>query len=386
MLGFFMQKCTTLSHTFFYIKITCIRMDYVYTIDPNVAEPIMLINKHIGYDEEDGMGIDGAIFQKELLTLDNMGKKSIQVWMSSPGGNVIDGQNIYNAILKSKTKVDTYAIGVCASIAAVIFQAGRTRTMCDYSALMYHGAQGAKGKELDTINNSIATIISKKTSKNINDVLAMMKKTEWISPSVAKENGFCDDVEDSGELNKKHGNVITAYWKNGSMILNSIKNENQKPKQNKMIKVTNKLGLNEDASEDAILSAITSIENKSAKLQSSLEEMRNSYKEKKQEYENILSELNDMKKKAEDAELEMKKVKITNMVEDFAKLGKIKNESVSKWVAMAEKDFDSTKELLEDLSVSKVSNKIEINKDQNNTQDDFVKKEMFEINRTKNKL
>ena len=42
-------------------------MDYVYTIDPNVAEPIMLINKHIGYDEEDGMGIDGAIFQKELF-------------------------------------------------------------------------------------------------------------------------------------------------------------------------------------------------------------------------------------------------------------------------------------------------------------------------------
>lgn len=360
-------------------------MDYIYTIDPNVAEPIMLINKHIGYDEEDGMGIDGAIFQKELLTLDNMGKKSIQVWMSSPGGNVIDGQNIYNAILKSKTKVDTYAIGLCASIAAVIFQAGRNRIMCDYAALMYHGAQGTKGKELDIINNSIATMISKRTSKNINDVLAMMKKTEWISPSIAKETGFCDEIEDSADLNKKHGNVITAYWKNGSMILNSIKNENQKPKQNKMIKVTNKLGLNEDASEDAIVSAITSIENKSAKLQSSLEEIGNSYKETKQEYENILSELNAMKKKAEDAELEMKKVKITNMVEDFAKLGKIKNESVSKWVAMAEKDFDGTKELLEDLSVSKVSNKIEINKDQNNTQDDFVKKAMFEINRTKNK-
>ena len=361
-------------------------MDYIYTIDANVAEPIMLINKHIGYDEEDGMGIDGAIFQKELLTLDNMGKKSIQVWMSSPGGNVMDGYNIYNAILKSKTKVDTYAIGFCASIAAVIFQAGRNRTMCDYGALMYHGAQGAKGKELDTINNSIATMISKRTSKNIKDVLAMMNKTEWISPSVAKETGFCDEIEDSSDLNKKHGNVITAYWKNGSMILNSIKNENQKPKQNKMIKVTNKLGLNEDASEDAILSAITSIENKSAKLQSSLEEIGNSYKETKQEYENILSELNAMKKKAEDAELEMKKVKITNMVEDFAKLGKIKNESVSKWVAMAEKDFDGTKELLEDLSVSKVSNKIEINKDQSNTQDDFVKKEMFEINRRKNKL
>ena len=38
----------------------------------------MLINSHIGFDEEDGMGIDGNIFQKELLYLDTLGKKEFK--------------------------------------------------------------------------------------------------------------------------------------------------------------------------------------------------------------------------------------------------------------------------------------------------------------------
>jgi len=36
----------------------------------------MLLNKHIGFiTDEGGMGIDGSVFQEELLALDQMGKK-----------------------------------------------------------------------------------------------------------------------------------------------------------------------------------------------------------------------------------------------------------------------------------------------------------------------
>ncbi len=91
--------------------------NFIYTIDVESDEPIMLINKHIGNDDQLGQGIDGSIFQAELLRLDTMGKKRIQVWISSEGGIVMDGYKIYNAILKSKTKVDTYNVGICASIA-----------------------------------------------------------------------------------------------------------------------------------------------------------------------------------------------------------------------------------------------------------------------------
>ena len=66
----------------------------MYCVDLSADEPIMLINKHIGFDEKDGPGIDGSLFQEELLRIDAMGKKRIQIWINSPGGKVMDGYNI----------------------------------------------------------------------------------------------------------------------------------------------------------------------------------------------------------------------------------------------------------------------------------------------------
>ncbi len=102
-------------------------MKFLYTVDPSADEPIILVNKWIGKDEIDGEGIMGDQFQAELLALDSMGKKRIQVWINSPGGIVTDGYSMYNAVIKSNTKVDTYCVGIAASIAGVLFQAGRKR-------------------------------------------------------------------------------------------------------------------------------------------------------------------------------------------------------------------------------------------------------------------
>ena len=123
----------------------------IYCIDENIDEPIMLINTHIGFDEENGQGIDGAQFQRELLYLDGLGKKRIQVWINSIGGVVMDGYNIASAILKTKTPVDTYNVGMSASIAGVIFMCGRNRIMLDYAQFMMHPASGTKDKKNKTI-------------------------------------------------------------------------------------------------------------------------------------------------------------------------------------------------------------------------------------------
>ena len=71
----------------------------------------MLIDKHIGFDEKDGQGIDGSLFLNELLLLDTLGKKRIQVWICSEGGVVMDGYKIYNGILKTKKEPTILDIG-----------------------------------------------------------------------------------------------------------------------------------------------------------------------------------------------------------------------------------------------------------------------------------
>jgi len=171
-------------------------MNFKYTIDPSVDEPIMLIDKHIGMDAEDGMGIDGSEFSRELLHLDSIGKKQIQIRINSVGGSVMDGMTIYNAILKTKAKVDTYNVGICASIAGVIFQAGRNRIMADYSLLMMHNPQGGDKKVLKIMKESLVTMLTRKANKTEAEIAKMMDATTWLTATECLTSGLCDLIEE----------------------------------------------------------------------------------------------------------------------------------------------------------------------------------------------
>jgi ATP-dependent protease ClpP protease subunit len=327
--------------------------NFLYTIDVESDEPIMLINKHIGYDEQMGQGIDGSTFQAELLRLDTMGKKRIQVWISSEGGMVMDGYKIYNAILKSKTKVDTYNVGIAASIAAVIFQAGRRRIMADYSLLMYHNPYGGESTELKRMRESIAVMVAERTENIKEDVLKIMDRTTWISASEALLSGFCDEVEYSKDVNIKHGNA-KALWESGALIANSI--INPKNKNTMLTNVANKLGLNPEANEAAVMAEISSILNKKMSLEEKFTKIEDEYtaaKEKCNELEAKMAEMAEELKEAEnkkaEAEVDAKKIEAKNMVEGFVKAGKIKNESADKWIGQALVNFDTVKNLLEEL-------------------------------------
>ena len=342
-----------------------LKMNWQYTVESSIEtdEPIMLINTHIGYDDTDGKGIDGAIFQQELLALDNLGKKAIQVWINSPGGIVTDGYNIYTAIRDSKTKVDTYGCGVMASIAGVIFQAGRNRVMNDYSWLLYHNAFGGAASDLKVINSSISTMISSRCGMSEEEVLKMMDRTTRILPKEALEKNLCDEISYSKDKNRKHGNSndIKAFWKESNLILNNI----LKPKNKKMQRVANRLKLNPDASEDSFVSAIDAIENKS---KADMETMQKKYDEMMEKCEAMKKEMDEAKEKAKNMEEEMKNEQAKNLVESFVKEGRIKVEATNKWVEMATKiGIESVKNLLEELPITKVATKIEVEKTSNDS-------------------
>jgi ATP-dependent protease ClpP protease subunit len=351
---------------------------WIYTVDPLAEEPIMLINTHIGFDKEDGQGVDGAQFQSELLSLDGMGKKCIQVWINSPGGSVADGYNIYGAILKSKTKVDTYAVGMCASIAGVIFQAGRTRVMCDYGFLMYHDPTGSDdAKLLGVMKDSIATMTAR-SGKSEDDILEMMKKTTYINAEEAKEFGMCDTIEPSSEHNKKRmaQAPVTAKWNEANKIINKLINTEE---VKYMKNVANKLGLNAEANEQSILDAIAGLENKAKDEKSGFEAKMKEFQKAKDDADEAMDKLKkekddaieaknkaeteatNLKKAKDDAEDEAKTEKVKNEVSNYAKIGKIKNEaeSINFWTAVLKADFETGKKQLDSLPLNKIGAKIE---------------------------
>lgn len=342
----------------------------MYCIDTTADEPIMMLDRHIGMDSEDGMGIDGSAFATELLQLDTMGKKSIQVYINCPGGSVMDGMNIYNAILKSKTPVDTHNVGIAASMGGVCFMAGRKRIMSDYASLMLHNPGGGDDKKaLDSMKDSLSTMLSAKSGCSKDDVEALMNKTSWLNSAECFDKGFCTEVAVTSDANKKrmpaHG--ARAMWGIANEIVNNaFKNIND------MKKVTAKLKLVDGASEDQILDSITSMENNLTKITN----------EAATEKTRLEKELSEAKKEAEDKEAKVTKLeadlkavtdkatadKVANdeanalsMVTGFAKIGRIKNDAgtIESFKKLAIADFAGTKKLIEDLPLNKIANKIE---------------------------
>jgi ATP-dependent protease ClpP protease subunit len=353
----------------------------IYCVDPSADEPILLINKHIGFDEKDGMGIDGALFQQELLMLDALGKKRIQVWINSPGGSVMDGYNIYSTILKTKTPVDTYAVGGVASIAAVIFQGGRKRIMTDFSWLMYHNPFGSDNKDLiNTMKESIIKMIEQRCSMTESAVTTMLNRTSFIRASEAITLNLCDTIDESKFENTKYLKKITEasnFHSECNKVLNSILNNQN---TNNMKLVTNRLKLNDAATEENMVKAIDAIEDnakaRERELSEELEKVQNKAKADDSEMDklkNALKKAEADKAKADEAynackemldameadkktiEEEAKADKAKNMVEDFAKIGRIKNEETVKlqWVNLAKNDFDGVKAMIEALPLNK---------------------------------
>lgn len=358
---------------------------FQFTVDPTADEPIMLLDRQIGggYDEEEGTyGIDGASFCRELLVLDTMDKKRIQVWINSPGGFVDDGMAIVNAILKSKTKVDTYCTFLAASIAGVIFQAGRERVMADYGVLMYHNPYDENDENRDdpylrSIKQSIITLIASKSGMPEKQVTEMMNRTSFIMADEAMQLGLCTKIEQSADLNKKRpavGADSKAYWKSSRQIMNKLV-DNLKISHMSFPKLANKLGLITEANEDSMCNEVERLLNKLTKAEKDCKDKEKEISDHKDEMDKKKKELDDMKEKHDKLKEELdalkKKVKddeeadkakneakleteAKNMIDGFVKTGRIKNEAVviEKWVKAAKADMAGTKEMIESLPLN----------------------------------
>ncbi len=332
-------------------------MQFIYTVNPEAETPIMLINKHIGWDEEDGIGIMGDQFQSELLALDDAGKRRVEVWINSVGGKTMDGNNIYAAILNSKCKVDTYCMGIAASIAAVIFQAGRTRYISDYGKLMYHPAAGASNTELQQINSSLSIMVASRSGRTVEDVAKMMDRTTWISADDAISGGFADEKLVSSEVNKGRLSKITnqaQIWSEAEILMTKLLPKKDKPKDKMSLsKITNKLGLNSEANEDSILKAITEIENKVTETSAELAETKTKLSDVTNKYAEAKAKIDEAENKAKESEAVAKKVKAEAFVKEHVGKRLPSDEaSFGKWVNRAVEDFDGTKELVESLPLN----------------------------------
>lgn len=69
----------------------------------------------------------------------NQGKAEIYLMISTPGGSVMHGLNLYNVLRAFPVKIITHNVGNVDSIGNAIFLAGEERYACPHSTFMFHG-------------------------------------------------------------------------------------------------------------------------------------------------------------------------------------------------------------------------------------------------------
>jgi len=155
------------------------------------------------YDEIGGWGQGSKEFLTDLAQLKG---QHIHLRINSPGGSVIEGTAIYNALRRHEGGLTVHIDALCASMASVIAMAGVPTYMADNALLMIHnpwtisaGDADQLRKEADLLDKMKAALVNaykRKSGMEEEEIEEMMDKETWMNALEAVALGFVDGIEE----------------------------------------------------------------------------------------------------------------------------------------------------------------------------------------------
>jgi ATP-dependent Clp protease protease subunit len=157
-------------------------------------------------------GIDSYTAQSVANQLEFMqlqSAKPINIRLNSPGGSVVDGFAIYDAIKEAtkKAAVDITVQGACMSMAMIILQAGTKRLTYPNSAFMLHEVRRVSGDYISKSESKDMERQLKKTQDRLNAVITgrskitlelleemIERKDHVMTAQEALEHGLIDSI------------------------------------------------------------------------------------------------------------------------------------------------------------------------------------------------
>jgi ATP-dependent protease ClpP protease subunit len=155
------------------------------------------------YDE---IGAFGAGSKEFLSDLTKLSGQHIHLRINSPGGSVIEGTAIYNALRRHEGGLTVHIDAMAASMASVIAMAGKPVYMADNALLMIHnpwtvsmGESKDLRKEadlLDKLKVNLRNAYVRKTGMEADRITEMMDAETWLDAVEAVALGFADAIEE----------------------------------------------------------------------------------------------------------------------------------------------------------------------------------------------
>lgn len=133
-------------------------------------------------------------------------KKDINVYINSPGGSITAGLAIYDTMQFMTYDINTYCLGMAASMGALLLMAGTKgkRYALPHSRIMIHQPMGGlygtasdfelQAKEILELKKITSTIIAEKTGQPVEKILEESERDFYMNPTDAMHYGIIDKI------------------------------------------------------------------------------------------------------------------------------------------------------------------------------------------------
>lgn len=150
--------------------------------------------------------VNGVIAQ--LLFLSNQDhEKDIKIYISSPGGSISAGMALYDTMQLIPNDIQTYCVGMCASMASVLLAGGTKgkRKILPHSTVMIHqplmnGLSGQAtdiqihAKEILRWKEVLNAVLVERTGQTLDRIEKDVERDYYLTATEAVEYGLCDEI------------------------------------------------------------------------------------------------------------------------------------------------------------------------------------------------
>ena len=292
------------------------------------------------------MDVDATEVVRELERMQNKeGVRSVTFYVNSGGGDVMQGLALYNYLNRCGLEVTWVVDGIAASMMAMLMSNPKhTVKAARYAKLMYHRVTGyvygnsdeirSAADMVDTFEADLVAMMAERTGKAAEEIRTAYFDgiDHWMNVSEAVDLGLVDEITDGDSriqeaktFNSAH--EVCRFYE--TQIINLSKNQNVMPLDIKAL--SRKLGLNEDAGEDAVnakISALISEKNADART---------------------ISDLQAENKRLTDDIAARQSAEIDRLVQDAIDAKKISADQKESFTRLAKQDYASTKAVLDGM-------------------------------------
>lgn len=291
------------------------------------------------------MDVDTDVVVRDLERMrKEKGVRSVIFYVNSGGGDVMQGLALYNYLIRSGLDVTWVVDGIAASMMAMLMSNPKHKVKAaKYAKLMYHRVTGyvyGNSDEIrdaadmvDTFEADLVTMMAERTGLKPEDVRSTYfdGSDHWVSVADAVMIGLVDEILDGDgampDMPETFNTAHDAQMYYATFLINHLKN-NIMPLNKELAK---KLGLSDDASEEAVSTKISELQNS------------------RDADAKTIADLRAENKRLADEAAQRKDADIEKMVQDAIDAKKIGTSQKDVFLNLAKKDFETTKAVLDGM-------------------------------------